>query len=41
MFLAAMDSMGRLRIPATGRKANGYKPGMMFKVMIVPYEGVV
>ena len=38
VFIAQMDSMGRLRIPARGREANGYKPGMTFRVMILKID---
>lgn len=37
-FIAQMDSMGRLRIPARGREAKGYEPGMRFNVTIVKLE---
>jgi bifunctional DNA-binding transcriptional regulator/antitoxin component of YhaV-PrlF toxin-antitoxin module len=37
-FIAKMDSKGRLRIPANGREANGYKPGARFNVMILALE---
>jgi hypothetical protein len=38
VFIAQMDSMGRLRIPAIGREAKGYEPGMRFNVTIVELE---